>query len=419
MGRKNKKAAMLPPQGSKHKNKNKNKNKKCQNELGMEGKGQGRHQKRIEGTLIPREEGEEEEEEEAEEAEKPKVHFDGEVNHDAQSVDTPIRISCPLPVSSNDKVLLIGEGDLSFSLSLHNTHKFTSLTCTVFDSEQTLHSKYPQSATTVTTLRSAGHTVLFNVDGTKPPKAINKRAGTWDAIIFMFPHTGGLTKDVDRQIRVNQELVLGFFTQAKKLMEPMKGVVIVTTFAGKPYEEWDIRSLAKSLGLRVRRSGVFEWKMFPGYKHARTLGNVVPGRRRVRGKGGGGTGGEGGGGGAGGGGGMQRAGWRGEDRPARMWVFEVDDGKVLNAPRKNKRKRGNMKGQSDSGSDSDSSPDYEKKRGKKRKKRGEEKELDGGKGNRDEVDIEGSSSGSVWTAGDVQSQELHIRQDHFDSTSGD
>ena len=179
-------------------------------------------------------------------------------------------------------------------------------------------------------LETAGYTVLCSIDATKPPKYITSRAGSWDGIIFLFPHVGGLTKDVDRQVRANQELLLGFFRSARGLVSPENGVIIMTTFVGEPYESWDVRQLARSAGFRVRRSGRWEWELFPGYRHARTMGNVVTQARWARGGLGGGEGEKGGTGVKSG----ERAGWRGEERAAKMWILEVDDGRVLNAPKK-------------------------------------------------------------------------------------
>lgn len=87
------------------------------------------------------------------------------------------------------------------------------------------------------------------------------------------------------------------------------GTVIVTVFEGEPYELWNIRDLARHVGLKVGRSFRFQASAYPGYKHARTLGNI-----------------DGGGG------------WKGEDRPARTYIFEVK-GEDDVRPRKNKRKR--------------------------------------------------------------------------------
>ncbi|KAF8428580.1 hypothetical protein EV426DRAFT_584893 [Tirmania nivea] len=260
-----------------------------------------------------------------------------EVGNEPQPIQP---IPNPLPIDPNSNVLLFGEGDLSFSLSLHTTHSYTRLTSTTYDHYPVLLEKYPQCSSTVTTLLSpnptnpTNHTVLHSIDATHPLKPITKQSGSWDAIIFLFPHTGGITKDCDRQIRANQELLLGFFKAARGLIEPKKGCVVMGTFTGEPYESWDIRGLAKREGFRVRRSGAFPWGAFPGYHHARTLGNIKSGggKGRRSAKGTAEAGGEkhGGDGAAG----VERKGWKGEDRPARLWIFEVDDGKVLNAPKK-------------------------------------------------------------------------------------
>ena len=75
------------------------------------------------------------------------------------------------------------------------------------------------------------------------------------------------------------------------------GSVIVTVFEGEPYELWNIRDLARHVGLKVGRSFTFQANAYPGYKHARTIGNI-----------------EGGGG------------WKGENRAARTYIFETRDG---------------------------------------------------------------------------------------------
>ena len=75
-----------------------------------------------------------------------------------------------------------------------------------------------------------------------------------------------------------------------------EGVIIVTIFDGEPYDLWNIRDLARHVGLKVGRSFKFLASAYPGYKHARTLGNI-----------------EGGGG------------WKGENRAARTYILETDD----------------------------------------------------------------------------------------------
>jgi 25S rRNA (uracil2634-N3)-methyltransferase len=75
------------------------------------------------------------------------------------------------------------------------------------------------------------------------------------------------------------------------------GSIIVTLFEGEPYTLWNIRDLARHSGLQVERSFKFQASSYPGYHHARTLGIVISKS------------------------GEARVGWKGEDRPARSYVF--------------------------------------------------------------------------------------------------
>ena len=130
------------------------------------------------------------------------------------------------------------------------------------------------------------------------------------------------------------------------------GVLVIALFDGEPYHTWDIRALARSHGWRVQRSGKLDWEAFKGYKHARTLGNVRRKATTTTTT-------------AAAGGGrtedkpaeeeekVERGGWKGEERPAKLWIFEKDDGKKLNAPGKKKKRKGNDPGGSSS-SESDS-----------------------------------------------------------------
>lgn len=203
--------------------------------------------------------------------------------------------------------------------------------------------------------------------------------GPWDIICFNFPHVGGLSTDVNRQVRSNQELLVAFFracvpllsvpashdgeedddesdfeeytdselsdddddlaraeddsdvhastgtrqqgSGGKRRTEP--GQILVTLFEGEPYTLWNIRDLARHAGLRVVTSFRFPWTSYPGYSHARTLGEIE-GRHGGRG------------------------GWRGEEREARTYVFEVKTENYVDAMQtKSRRKRAREESDSD------------------------------------------------------------------------
>lgn len=103
-------------------------------------------------------------------------------------------------------VSLRNQGDFSFSHSLLNAHGCASLLATSYDSRSNLVEKYPQAAAFIADLEAEETVdVLYKVDATKLDKAGKKITnGGFDRIVFNFPHVGGLTKDVNRQVRYNQ-----------------------------------------------------------------------------------------------------------------------------------------------------------------------------------------------------------------------
>ena len=273
-----------------------------------------------------------------------------------------------------DNVLLVGEGDFSFTLSLIEHHGLKSVTATCYDSEQELLQKYPDAEGTIASLvgsssqvgpgdsesspeeeafegfsprpsppaydfeeaedspkdsrEDAGTTcrVLFGIDATKLStihKKLLRRLGPFSKIVFNFPHVGGLSTDVNRQVRSNQQLLVGFFNAAKSLLSSEKspvrsvvhlgeenhlpkGQILVTLFEGEPYTLWNIRDLARHCGLQVVESFKFPWSAYPNYKHARTIGDITTGKDRSDE-------------------GKRKGSWRGEEREARSYVLEVKD----------------------------------------------------------------------------------------------
>ena len=294
-------------------------------------------------------------------------------------------------------------GDFSFALSLAAHHQVKYITATCYDNEETLHQKYPQAEQILLQLLSADPAATepaLSVEEdsewqglspsvsdarsptpSSPPAAqktlqprrvvsstphrvahyaINatklstthlkllRAHSPFTKIVFNFPHVGGLSTDVNRQVRANQELLVGFFKSAIPLLvsveQPVptesgnneysdhddselddsegnpsesgfkktertvvsKGQILVTLFEGEPYTLWNIRDLARHCGLKVVESFRFPWEAYPGYAHARTIGEITRGKDRTAER-------------------KRKGTWGGEERDDRCFVLEVKE----------------------------------------------------------------------------------------------
>jgi 25S rRNA (uracil2634-N3)-methyltransferase len=251
-------------------------------------------------------------------AKKPKAH-----HHQQSSQEQRI------PFEPHHKILLIGEADFSFSAALATALGLPLLLPTSYDSHEACLAKYATTAprcieelrqawadTNVEArdeLQGVSEVPWFGVDAAKigKEKRIRRAAGKrgFDFVVWNFPHVGGLSTDVNRQVRANQALLVAFFGSVQPLLRTAtasedgeSGAVMVTIFDGEPYSLWNIRDLARSTGLVVRRSGRFEAGLYPGYRHARTGGEV----KRKDGE-------------------VSGTAWKGEDRASRWFEFGLPE----------------------------------------------------------------------------------------------
>lgn len=319
-----------------------------------------------------------------------------------------------VPFTKHDHVLLVGEGDFSFARSLARNYEFASVTATSFDDARELRGKYPDVGATLDEFLGAneqidtlgiveqrrngdvshddeeddfagfsndeegyvndttgsrqgsligkGRTAVHHgIDAMKLSTTHRKLLGLsapYTKIVFNFPHVGGLSTDVNRQVRANQELLVGFFNAAKPLLatrarparvlisdnkdegeeedyfdnddeesdsaqdhaDLTQGRILVTLFESAPYTLWNIRDLARHCGLQVIESFGFPWSMYPGYQHARTIGDIVTGKDRSDE-------------------GKRMGKWRGEERDARSYVFGLKEELDSKSAKSKKRKR--------------------------------------------------------------------------------
>lgn len=271
--------------------------------------------------------------------------------------------------------------DLPPSSSSETTHSATNIASSLTNEFDSYH------------LNNSAHSNIsfhHSISASNLPKykPISRKA-PYNKIVFNFPHVGGLSTDVNRQVRANQELLVAFFESCKPLLARKSksvpssgyeapersnhqelygdsnsdqdqddsenvrttGEVIVSLFDGEPYTLWNIRDLARHSGFRVVTSWRFPWKAYPGYRHARTLGEI---RRKKNGREVANHDGQDY---------KRRGAWRGEERDARGYVFEMveeERGRIAGTGKANTKRHGqsqprprNKRKRSSSGGESD------------------------------------------------------------------
>jgi len=75
---------------------------------------------------------------------------------------------------------------------------------TVLESEAELKEKYPHVAANISAIENAGGRVKYSVDARKLGKVLKGENKGWERVVFNFPHVGGKSTDVNRQVRYNQ-----------------------------------------------------------------------------------------------------------------------------------------------------------------------------------------------------------------------
>mmetsp|Transcript_7230 Transcript_7230/g.9439 ORF Transcript_7230/g.9439 Transcript_7230/m.9439 type:complete len:358 (-) Transcript_7230:950-2023(-) len=180
----------------------------------------------------------------------------------------------------SQKVLIVGDGDFSFSLSLANdrvgskTGRIDLLTCTSFHTLEHLKEVYPDVETNISKLKEAGAVVIHEVDATKlESNETLKSQAPFDKIIFNFPCVD-VPDGKDGQsydLEANRLLVSDFLKQSEGLLNlnPQNlGEVHVTHKTKEPFSWWKIPTLCDPLNnsLKYERSVVFDRSCYPDYR---------------------------------------------------------------------------------------------------------------------------------------------------------
>ncbi|XP_059663761.1 uncharacterized protein At4g26485-like [Cornus florida] len=177
--------------------------------------------------------------------------------------------------SSSHRILLVGEGDFSFSLCLARAFASAhNMVATSLDTHQDLATKYSNGTENVRLLEEMGCIVLSGVDAKQMSQHHFLKTQRFDRIVYNFPHVGFIFPEGNGcQIKLNKQLVKGFLRNAKILLRKEEGEIHVSHKEGDPYNQWDLVKKAEKIGLMLNESIPFCRNKYPGYDNKRAHGN--------------------------------------------------------------------------------------------------------------------------------------------------
>ena len=206
----------------------------------------------------------------------------------------PVTASLYSPVANT---LVIGDGDLSFSLALckklkacNNKNNFAKLNvvATTYLTKNELYKTYPATASNnVKKLIKCGVTPVHGVDATilgtsKCKLLLNGHAGErkYHRVIWNFPCVHSPMDAVDQnqrgrdgqneEMEENKKMLRLFFSRVVDLLIP-GGEVHLVHKTKPPYNQWDISEQVGDSGMQLAGAVVFDREMYPGYINRKAL----------------------------------------------------------------------------------------------------------------------------------------------------
>ncbi|KAG5546760.1 hypothetical protein RHGRI_018814 [Rhododendron griersonianum] len=171
---------------------------------------------------------------------------------------------------SSHQILLVGEGDFSFSLSLaHSFGSASNILASSLDSYDVLIKKYKQAKSNLEKLGLLGASLLHGVDATTMKLHTDLKMRKFDRIIFNFPHAGFHGKEDNiRLIKMHRRVVHGFFRNASGMLRA-NGEIHVNHKTTTPFNRWCIKELASQNSLAFIECVDFKAEDYPGYNNKR------------------------------------------------------------------------------------------------------------------------------------------------------
>uniref|UniRef100_UPI0037E8AE4D ferredoxin-fold anticodon-binding domain-containing protein 1 n=1 Tax=Semicossyphus pulcher TaxID=241346 RepID=UPI0037E8AE4D len=175
-------------------------------------------------------------------------------------------------MSPSRSVLLVGEGNFSFSASMSQLHSDTetSVTATCLQRQEEAL-RHEGAATNIQIIKDSGGTVLFGVDCTKLGECTSFQGRVFDRVVFNFPHRGRKSG-----VKKNRELLKNFFLSCVQVLAE-DGEVHVSLCNGQGgtpvdhpkrewHNSWQVAAMAAEAHLILTDVHPFESDKLQSYK---------------------------------------------------------------------------------------------------------------------------------------------------------
>ena len=186
--------------------------------------------------------------------------------------------------SSDFKILLLGEGNFSFTLSLctrlkglldsvlFSGRKITLVT-SAFDSESEISRKYPEASHTANQLQKFEQLdihILYNIDSTKPyleqlSSTSASCVGKFDSIIFNFPHLG------IEDAQTHGSMVAHTMKCLQGVLSDSPKSHFLLALADAQWERWNVCDKAARNNMSLLEKFHFSIHDWPGYEIKRHI----------------------------------------------------------------------------------------------------------------------------------------------------
>ncbi|KAF9589927.1 hypothetical protein IFM89_029543 [Coptis chinensis] len=206
------------------------------------------------------------------------AHYNSATSAGAKWVDiVPIKVVVEEPKEkavwikhycSSHKILLVGEGDFSFSACLARAFGSASnMVATSLNSKSFLKKNYSKAMSNINDLKNKGCTVIYDFDATAKWDSYLVNDLKFDRIIYNFPLAGFFEGQSEKcQLKRNQHLVRMFMQNAKKMLQD-EGEIHITHKSNGFFLKWDLEDLAKQNGLELIEDVKFKLTNYPGYNN--------------------------------------------------------------------------------------------------------------------------------------------------------